>query len=79
MNFISNLRVFSKKPIIIRKCLRAFSTESDQPNAVTDTKAGGYAKAFDKFEQINIEEPQIPQNFASLLRNSKFIDVSTLQ
>lgn len=76
MNFISNLRIFTRRPIVTPYCLRAFSIESENVNTATDNKVGGYAKAFDKFEQINTEEPEKPQTFASLLRNSKFIDVS---
>nr|XP_023015079.1 28S ribosomal protein S28, mitochondrial [Leptinotarsa decemlineata] len=37
---------------------------------------GGYAKAYEKFETMKDGESKIPsQNFATLLRNSKFIDL----
>lgn len=76
MNFLQRVRIFGRKPILSQKCLRTFSSESDQQNTVTAEKMGGYAKAFDKFEHIKTEEPQKSQTFASLLRNSKFVDVS---
>ncbi|CAG9861536.1 unnamed protein product [Phyllotreta striolata] len=43
----------------------------------TDThEVGGYAKAFEKFENIKDQnENEPPQNFASLLRNSRLIDL----
>lgn len=51
----------------------------NQQNIVTEDKLGGYAKSFQKFEQSQSQEPETPMTFASLLRNSKLIDVSTTQ
>jgi len=45
------------------------SQDSPQP------KIGGYAEAFKKFEGINEPPKEEPQTFASLLKNSKFIDL----
>lgn len=77
MNIFRNLHCL-RRPFISGTCTRVFSTESEQPSTTDEAKIGGYAKAFDKFEQINTKEPQKPQTFATLLRNSKFIDVSTI-
>lgn len=53
---------------------RLLSSEVNQDNR--DTKTGGYAQAFRKFEEINVPPKEELQTFASLLKNSKFIDVS---
>lgn len=43
----------------------------------TKADGGGYAKAYEKFENIKDEKDKnTPQNFTSLLRNSRLIDVS---
>lgn len=76
MNFLQRIRICSRKSTSTQKYLRTFSSESDQQNSVTGEKMGGYAKAFDKFENFKTEEPQKLQTFPSLLRNSKFVDVS---
>lgn len=38
--------------------------------------SGGYAKAFEKFKELKESPQEKPATFASLLRNSKFVDVS---
>lgn len=76
MNFLQRIRIFNRQFIISQKYLRPFSSESDEQNTGTGDKLSGYAKAFDKFEHFNSEEPQKSQTFASLLRHSTFIDVS---
>lgn len=49
----------------------------NKPTEENDAKPpGGYAKAFEKFETLNAPVEEKPATFASLLRNSKFIDVS---
>jgi hypothetical protein len=65
---------------------RYFSTDGDvelldktQPN--TEKKRGGFAQAFEKYTSPPELKPQTPEKeetFASLLRNSKFIDVRIL-
>lgn len=66
----SNLRNIKPK-----YCARSLTTEiSDEKPA--ETKPGGYAQAFEKFESLkDTKSKAVPQTFASLLRNSKFIDV----
>lgn len=62
---------------IVRNNRRTLSTETTNENS-SDNKKGGYAKAFDKFEaQLNKQEENVIENrtFATLLKNSKFIDV----
>lgn len=52
---------------------------SDNVVPDADTKLGGFAKAFERHSAPQIETPvQDNQTFASLLRNSKFIDVRIL-
>lgn len=72
-NYIQRIRILGRKPLL-KKYYRAFSSETEQ-QSTTETPVGGYAKAFDKFENIKTEEAPKLQTFASLLRNSKFIDV----
>lgn len=51
---------------------------SDQINTDEnkESKLGGFAKAFEKYTAPPVEPvAEKPQTFASLLRNSKFIDV----
>lgn len=75
MSFINNLRRFLIAPnnSLLHKCLggsyRAYSKEES-------SEVGGYAKAFDKFEELKETPKETPATFASLLRNSKFIDVN---
>lgn len=75
-NYIQRFRVLGRKTLF-KKYLRVFSSETEQ-QSTTDAPVGGYAKAFDKFENIKTEEAPKLQTFASLLRNSKFIDVSLI-
>lgn len=47
------------------------STQATEP-----PKSSTYADAFNKFEELQAIPKEQPQTFASLLKNSKFIDVS---
>lgn len=62
-----------KRFLLSNRCeQKTFSTEGEKTNV------SGFAKAFEKFQDIK-EEPKEkvePATFASLLKNSKFIDVS---
>lgn len=49
---------------------------SNPPEVPTDQKSGSYAAAYKKFEDLNKPSVKAPETFASLLKNSKFIDVS---
>ncbi|KAG5867453.1 hypothetical protein JTB14_018389 [Gonioctena quinquepunctata] len=52
-----------------------FSSESNVETPVK-VEPGGYAKAYEKFETIKEDTNKTaPQTFATLLRNSKFIDL----
>lgn len=44
----------------------------------SETKLSGFAQSYEKFSHIDDKKPEVPQTFASLLRNSKFVDASTL-
>ncbi|ENN70943.1 28S ribosomal protein S28, mitochondrial isoform X1 [Dendroctonus ponderosae] len=48
---------------------------NNPPEAPTDQKSGSYAAAYKKFEDINKPSVKAPETFASLLKNSKFIDL----
>lgn len=80
MALVNNLKYSTTTPfrILINKYslnnYRAFSNEE------TTASVGGYAKAFDKFEEMKVtpKETEQSETFASLLRRSKFIDVDTL-
>ncbi|XP_022228912.2 28S ribosomal protein S28, mitochondrial [Drosophila obscura] len=66
---------------------RAFSNEKTQagPSSSEDqsesSNKGGFARAFDKYTApATPEEPQVDnQTFASLLRNSKFVDLGSAE
>lgn len=68
-----NLKIFTK---FSRTCSNQTTEEKFSENT---SKQGGYAKAFKKFEtELNTEnkDEKPRKTFASLLRNSNFIDVS---
>lgn len=55
------------------------ATEDKSP--VENEKLGGFAKAFDKFAQPKKEVKAVVENvpFSRLLRESKFVDVSSME
>lgn len=61
-------------------CSPTGTIKEEAGNVTTDTaavKVGGFAKAFDKQSQIlDTEDKEQNFTFASLLRNSKLMDVS---
>lgn len=64
---------------IIRNFSGKIDSEGETNNSEVDgdKKVGSFAKAFEKFSQPEPEkQPEAPQSFAKLLRNSKFVDVS---
>lgn len=62
--------------IVIKNLYSTLETTADPGTDLTN-KTGGFAKAYEKQSQIiDIPEKEESYNFASLLRNSKFIDVS---
>lgn len=55
------------------------TTSSPTSEADESSKLGGFAKAFNEFEQIGTKTDEPPAetvSFKNLLRNSKFVDVS---
>ncbi|KAK4872781.1 hypothetical protein RN001_014810 [Aquatica leii] len=68
-NFIKNVQI---KHTCSRTFQRYLSTESPPENV---EKQSGFAKAFEKFDHLNVEPTPQPETFTSLLRNSKFIDI----
>lgn len=73
-NIIRN-SVCSKHQINVLRTLCSVTKDSDG-----DKKVGGFAKAFEKYTAPPAAEYKAPDNetFASLLRNSKFVDVRIL-
>lgn len=74
--FITNQRFLSSS-------IKLFNADTagveDAPKAEDETsKVGGFAKYYEKQSQLFQEEPEQKQTFASLLRNSKLMDVSTV-
>ncbi|VEN45649.1 unnamed protein product [Callosobruchus maculatus] len=60
----------------LKSCNSLASYCTHNENSPKSQEAGGYAKAFQKFEQMKDEAAKpVSYNFASLLRNSKFIDL----
>lgn len=55
--------------------------ENARETTEPDVKLSGFAQSYEKFSHIDDKKPETPQTFASLIRNSKFVDVniSTLQ
>lgn len=75
MSLINNVKRFLIVPnnSLLNKCLRgSYRTYSKEESS----EVGGYAKAFNKFEELKETPKETPETFASLLRNSKFIDVN---
>jgi len=58
--------------------LKPYSSDVKQEGKNEGSKLSGFAKSFIKHETLDLPKPtKAPEeNFASLLRNSKFIDVS---
>lgn len=52
-------------------------TKNNTEASETEVKLSGFAQSYKKFSNINEKKPEISQTFASLIRHSKFVDVST--
>ncbi|KAJ8949987.1 hypothetical protein NQ318_002396 [Aromia moschata] len=68
----SNIKIFRNN---ISQALFSTDITEEKPHESLEVKPGGYAKAFEKFENIKDNESEQPQTFASLLKNSRFIDL----
>lgn len=51
-------------------------TETKGSTEESETKLSGFAQSYEKFSHIDSKKPETPQTFASLIRNSKFVDVN---
>ncbi|CAH0548122.1 unnamed protein product [Brassicogethes aeneus] len=68
---ISKLKAYKSS---IKTGSALFSSDADATDRVPTQ--GGYAQAFDKFEDLKEKKPEVKlETFASLLRHSKFIDL----
>ncbi|KAK9875564.1 hypothetical protein WA026_009370 [Henosepilachna vigintioctopunctata] len=61
----------------LQRCRISSGTEDNRTNSSSNIseKQSGFAKSYEKFQDISKEEPQGATDFESLLRNSKFIDL----
>jgi len=50
-------------------------TETKGSTEEPETKLSGFAQSYEKFSHIDSKKPETPQTFASLIRNSKFVDL----
>lgn len=75
---MSLLRIIARNRLIFQSKQKLLNTRSIETlNGEDDKKSGTFADAFNKFENIVEEKPTEPlQTFQTLLRNSKFMDVS---
>lgn len=67
-------------PVYALSSQRVFFSDEIKTDETSTKTLSGFAKAFEKFEKPeNLTEPKLEDNatFLSLLRNSKFIDVSS--
>lgn len=73
-----SIRALAKRTSCVKQnCCSFFSTDTTGEAAEGSGPVKSYAQAFEKFQDLAEKKPeQKPQTFASLLRNSKFIDVS---
>lgn len=86
---LSTINRASRLHIAQRIQCRLFTDKTDDVNPpatedkspVDNEKIGGFAKAFEKFSQPKKEVEPVVENvpFSRLLRESKFVDVSTVE
>ncbi|XP_011689998.1 PREDICTED: 28S ribosomal protein S28, mitochondrial-like [Wasmannia auropunctata] len=54
------------------------ATQTNENAAATasesQTRLSGFARSYEKFSHVDDKRPETPQTFASLIRNSKFVD-----
>lgn len=76
--FLQNLSILSNiSRTTGRRVCRAFSDVT--ASSASDQKVSGFAEAFEKHSQPVVDETQVkraPLPFSTLLKNSKFVDVS---
>ncbi|KYN32312.1 28S ribosomal protein S28, mitochondrial [Trachymyrmex septentrionalis] len=49
--------------------------ENAEATQESQAKLSGFARSYEKFSHINDKQPETPQTFVSLIRNSKFVDL----
>ncbi|XP_077267068.1 mitochondrial ribosomal protein S28 [Temnothorax americanus] len=50
-------------------------TKEDAEASTSEVKLSGFAQSYEKFSHIDDKKPETPQTFASLIRNSKLVDL----
>lgn len=51
-------------------------TKKDAETTESEKKLSGFAQSYEKFSHIDDKVPETPKTFASLIRDSKFVDVN---
>lgn len=64
--------------VVDKKVTQAETEENIDADTITksEKKLSGFAQSYKKFSHINDKVPETPITFASLIRNSKFVDVN---
>lgn len=53
----------------------ASQTKENAEASKSEAKLSGFAQSYEKFSHIDDKKPEVSQTFASLVRNSKFVDL----
>lgn len=59
-----------------KKETQAETKENTKTTTEPEKRLSGFAQSFEKFSHIDAQVPETPKTFASLIRNSKFVDVN---
>lgn len=62
--------------VVDKKETQAETKENTETTTGPEKKLSGFAQSYEKFSHINDKVPETPKTFASLIRNSKFVDVN---
>ncbi|GAB1859668.1 28S ribosomal protein S28, mitochondrial [Camponotus japonicus] len=61
--------------VVDKKETQAETKENTETTTEPEKKLSGFAQSYEKFSHINDKVPETPKTFASLIRNSKFVDL----
>lgn len=56
----------------------ATQTKENAEASESEAKLSGFAQSYEKFSHIDDKKPKTSRTFASLIRNSKFVDVNVV-
>lgn len=69
------IKVTTSAESVVEKKAQAETKENAETSGF-NARLSGFAQSFERFSHIDDKTPETPQTFASLIRNSKFVDVS---